>query len=119
MTVLENRELTVLDPRTGEVASRVPIASPARCDEAVQAALPTRSKLNCNHGHLFRPQALPHVFLCRNQQLVPLSVPTAVRQQFRTPKHRVLSRSIVHRDFGNESAFGIRSGYQVDAGTSG
>jgi len=38
VTVLENRELTVLDPRTGEVAGRVPIASPARCDEAVASA---------------------------------------------------------------------------------
>ncbi|TQM02231.1 aldehyde dehydrogenase family protein [Pseudonocardia kunmingensis] len=38
MTVLENRELTVLDPRTGEVASRVPVASAERCDEAVRAA---------------------------------------------------------------------------------
>jgi succinate-semialdehyde dehydrogenase / glutarate-semialdehyde dehydrogenase len=38
VTLLENRELTVLDPRTGEVASRVPIASAARCEEAVQAA---------------------------------------------------------------------------------
>ncbi|WP_372497172.1 aldehyde dehydrogenase family protein [Pseudonocardia humida] len=34
----ENRELTVLDPRTGEVASRVPIASAQRCDEAVRNA---------------------------------------------------------------------------------
>jgi succinate-semialdehyde dehydrogenase / glutarate-semialdehyde dehydrogenase len=38
VTVLENRELTVLDPRTGEVASRVPVASPDRCDEAVRTA---------------------------------------------------------------------------------
>jgi succinate-semialdehyde dehydrogenase / glutarate-semialdehyde dehydrogenase len=38
VTLLENRELTVLDPRTGEVAGRVPIASAARCDEAVGAA---------------------------------------------------------------------------------
>lgn len=38
MTLLEPRELTVLNPRTGELASRVPIASPARCDEAVAAA---------------------------------------------------------------------------------
>ncbi|TWF76268.1 acyl-CoA reductase-like NAD-dependent aldehyde dehydrogenase [Pseudonocardia hierapolitana] len=38
MTVLENRELTVLDPRTDEVVGRVPIASPERCDEAVSSA---------------------------------------------------------------------------------
>jgi succinate-semialdehyde dehydrogenase / glutarate-semialdehyde dehydrogenase len=35
---MENRELTVLDPRTDEVVGRVPIASPERCDEAVAAA---------------------------------------------------------------------------------
>lgn len=38
VTVLENRELTVLDPRTDEVVGRVPIASPARCDAAVHSA---------------------------------------------------------------------------------
>ncbi len=38
MTVLENRELTILDPRTDEVVGRVPIASPARCEEAVASA---------------------------------------------------------------------------------
>jgi len=31
-------QLTVLDPRTGELASRVPIATEQRCDEAVRAA---------------------------------------------------------------------------------
>jgi acyl-CoA reductase-like NAD-dependent aldehyde dehydrogenase len=36
--VLENRELTVLDPRTDEVVGRVPIATPERCDEAVASA---------------------------------------------------------------------------------
>jgi succinate-semialdehyde dehydrogenase / glutarate-semialdehyde dehydrogenase len=35
VTLVENRELTVLDPRTDEVVGRVPIASPERCDEAV------------------------------------------------------------------------------------
>jgi succinate-semialdehyde dehydrogenase / glutarate-semialdehyde dehydrogenase len=34
----ENRELTVLDPRTGEEVSRVPIASDERCAEAVRTA---------------------------------------------------------------------------------
>lgn len=38
MTLLENRELTVLDPRTDEVVGRVPIASPERCAEAVASA---------------------------------------------------------------------------------
>jgi succinate-semialdehyde dehydrogenase / glutarate-semialdehyde dehydrogenase len=38
VSLLENRELTVLDPRTDEVVGRVPIASPERCDEAVAAA---------------------------------------------------------------------------------
>lgn len=38
MTLLESRELTVLDPRTGEPAGRTPIASEQRCDEAVRAA---------------------------------------------------------------------------------
>jgi succinate-semialdehyde dehydrogenase/glutarate-semialdehyde dehydrogenase len=38
VTLLENRELTVLDPRTDEVVSRVPIASGERCDEAVRTA---------------------------------------------------------------------------------
>jgi succinate-semialdehyde dehydrogenase / glutarate-semialdehyde dehydrogenase len=38
MTVLENRELTVLDPRTDEVVGRVPIASAERCAEAVASA---------------------------------------------------------------------------------
>jgi acyl-CoA reductase-like NAD-dependent aldehyde dehydrogenase len=38
VTVLENRELTILDPRTDEVVGRVPIASPARCEEAVASA---------------------------------------------------------------------------------
>jgi len=38
VTLLENRELTVLDPRTDEVVGRVPIASPERCTEAVAAA---------------------------------------------------------------------------------
>ncbi|TQM38592.1 acyl-CoA reductase-like NAD-dependent aldehyde dehydrogenase [Pseudonocardia cypriaca] len=38
VTVLENRELTVLDPRTDEVVGRVPIATPERCDEAVASA---------------------------------------------------------------------------------
>ncbi|WP_425570830.1 aldehyde dehydrogenase family protein [Pseudonocardia adelaidensis] len=38
VTVLENHELTVLDPRTDEVVGRVPIASPERCDEAVASA---------------------------------------------------------------------------------
>jgi succinate-semialdehyde dehydrogenase / glutarate-semialdehyde dehydrogenase len=38
VSLLENRELTVLDPRTDEVVGRVPIASPERCDEAVASA---------------------------------------------------------------------------------
>jgi succinate-semialdehyde dehydrogenase / glutarate-semialdehyde dehydrogenase len=38
VTVLENRELTVLDPRTGELVGRIPIASGERCAEAVGAA---------------------------------------------------------------------------------
>jgi succinate-semialdehyde dehydrogenase / glutarate-semialdehyde dehydrogenase len=38
MTVLENRELTVLDPRTGELVSRIPVSSGERCVEAVRAA---------------------------------------------------------------------------------
>jgi succinate-semialdehyde dehydrogenase / glutarate-semialdehyde dehydrogenase len=38
VTVLENRELTIRDPRTDEVVGRVPIASPARCTEAVASA---------------------------------------------------------------------------------
>jgi succinate-semialdehyde dehydrogenase / glutarate-semialdehyde dehydrogenase len=35
---IDNRELTVLDPRTGEEVSRVPIASDERCAEAVRTA---------------------------------------------------------------------------------
>ncbi|WP_176749681.1 aldehyde dehydrogenase family protein, partial [Mycolicibacterium grossiae] len=31
-------ELTVLDPRTGEVVSRVDVAGPEACDAAVDAA---------------------------------------------------------------------------------
>jgi len=38
VTLTENRELTVLDPRTDEVVARVPVASDQRCDEAVRAA---------------------------------------------------------------------------------
>jgi succinate-semialdehyde dehydrogenase/glutarate-semialdehyde dehydrogenase len=38
VTSTENRELTVLDPRTGEPASTVPIASDERCAEAVRTA---------------------------------------------------------------------------------
>jgi succinate-semialdehyde dehydrogenase / glutarate-semialdehyde dehydrogenase len=38
VTLTENRELTVLDPRTDEVVARVPIASPERCAEAVRTA---------------------------------------------------------------------------------
>nr|WP_219412992.1 aldehyde dehydrogenase family protein [Pseudonocardia nigra] len=35
---MENRELTVLDPRTDEVVARVPIASEERCEAAVRSA---------------------------------------------------------------------------------
>ena len=38
VTLLENRELTVHDPRTGELVGRTPIASDERCEEAVRAA---------------------------------------------------------------------------------
>ena len=38
MTVLEDREITVHDPRTGDLVGRVPIASPQRCAQAVAAA---------------------------------------------------------------------------------
>lgn len=38
VTLLESRELTVLDPRTDEPVGRVPIASEQRCDQAVRAA---------------------------------------------------------------------------------
>jgi hypothetical protein len=36
--VLENRELIVVDPRTGELVGRTPVASGERCVEAVRAA---------------------------------------------------------------------------------
>lgn len=38
MTVLENRVLTVLDPRTGETVGTVPIATDQQCDDAVRRA---------------------------------------------------------------------------------
>jgi acyl-CoA reductase-like NAD-dependent aldehyde dehydrogenase len=38
VTSSEDRELTVLDPRTGDPVSRVPVASEERCAEAVRAA---------------------------------------------------------------------------------
>jgi succinate-semialdehyde dehydrogenase / glutarate-semialdehyde dehydrogenase len=38
VTLLENRELTVHDPRTGELVGRTPIATDERCDEAVCSA---------------------------------------------------------------------------------
>ncbi len=38
VTLLENRELTVHDPGTGEVVTRLPIASAERCAQAVAAA---------------------------------------------------------------------------------
>jgi succinate-semialdehyde dehydrogenase/glutarate-semialdehyde dehydrogenase len=38
VTVLENRELIVADPRTGELVSRVPVSSGERCVDAVRAA---------------------------------------------------------------------------------
>jgi acyl-CoA reductase-like NAD-dependent aldehyde dehydrogenase len=38
VTVLENRELIVVDPRTGELVGRTPVASGERCVEAVRAA---------------------------------------------------------------------------------
>jgi acyl-CoA reductase-like NAD-dependent aldehyde dehydrogenase len=38
VTVLENRELIVLDPRTGELVGRIPVASEERCDEAIRIA---------------------------------------------------------------------------------
>ncbi|WP_433558055.1 aldehyde dehydrogenase family protein [Pseudonocardia xinjiangensis] len=38
MTLVENRELIVLDPRTGELVGRTPVASAPRCDEAVASA---------------------------------------------------------------------------------
>jgi succinate-semialdehyde dehydrogenase / glutarate-semialdehyde dehydrogenase len=38
VTLVENRELIVLDPRTGELVGRTPVASVPRCDEAVRSA---------------------------------------------------------------------------------
>jgi acyl-CoA reductase-like NAD-dependent aldehyde dehydrogenase len=38
VTVLENRVLTVLDPRTGETVGTVPIATDQQCDDAVRRA---------------------------------------------------------------------------------
>jgi succinate-semialdehyde dehydrogenase / glutarate-semialdehyde dehydrogenase len=38
VTSVLSRELTVVDPRTGEVLGRVPVATEERCDEAVRAA---------------------------------------------------------------------------------
>jgi succinate-semialdehyde dehydrogenase / glutarate-semialdehyde dehydrogenase len=38
VTVLDHREITIRDPRSGDVVGRVPMASPQRCCEAVAAA---------------------------------------------------------------------------------
>jgi acyl-CoA reductase-like NAD-dependent aldehyde dehydrogenase len=38
VTLLEKRELTVLDPRTGETVGTVPIATDQQCDDAVRRA---------------------------------------------------------------------------------
>ena len=38
MTTVLSRELTVADPRTGQVVGRVSVATEERCDEAVRAA---------------------------------------------------------------------------------
>ncbi|HEY0812648.1 MAG TPA: aldehyde dehydrogenase family protein [Pseudonocardia sp.] len=38
MTLLEDREITVHDPRTGDLVGRVQMASPQRCRDAVSAA---------------------------------------------------------------------------------
>ena len=38
MTDLLTREITVLDPRTGETVGRVPIATPPQCDAALRKA---------------------------------------------------------------------------------
>ena len=36
MTDVLTREITVLDPRTGETVGRVPIATPQQCDAALR-----------------------------------------------------------------------------------
>jgi acyl-CoA reductase-like NAD-dependent aldehyde dehydrogenase len=38
VTSLLTREITVLDPRTGETVGRVPIATPQQCDDALRRA---------------------------------------------------------------------------------
>jgi succinate-semialdehyde dehydrogenase / glutarate-semialdehyde dehydrogenase len=38
MTVTDVRELTIIDPRTGDLVGRVPIALERRCDDAVRSA---------------------------------------------------------------------------------
>ncbi|MBV9923002.1 MAG: aldehyde dehydrogenase [Pseudonocardia sp.] len=44
MTALDAREITVHDPRTGDLVGRVPVASAARCAEAVMAARTAASR---------------------------------------------------------------------------
>jgi acyl-CoA reductase-like NAD-dependent aldehyde dehydrogenase len=38
VTVVENRDLVVQDPRTGELVGRIPVATDERCDEAARRA---------------------------------------------------------------------------------
>ena len=45
MTSLLTREITVLDPRTGETVGRVPIATPQQCDDSLFGSAGTADRV--------------------------------------------------------------------------